>query len=97
MERDAMISLRVLFTALFIVSLTPTVTLAHGAPNAGKCYNGWHNVGGSCHRPHGDNGSSEPDDKRFIKNGGKCYNGWFLDTKNNKCVKSRGLWGWLTD
>ena len=33
----------------------------------------------------------------YIKNGGKCFNGWFLDTKENKCVESRGLWGWITD
>mgnify|MGYP001201556705 CR=1 FL=1 len=69
------------------------IAIADGIPNAGKCYNGWHNDGGRCHPPHGESDSG----KRYIKNGGKCYNGWFLDTKKNKCVKSRGLWGWLID
>tara|TARA_B100000780_G_C20767946_1_gene304952 strand:+ start:235 stop:525 length:291 start_codon:yes stop_codon:yes gene_type:complete len=86
-----------LFTALFILSLIPSVIVANGTPNKGKCYNGWHNVSGRCHAPHGNTTSADPDSKRFIKNGGKCFNGWFLDTEKNKCVKSRGLWGWLTD
>jgi hypothetical protein len=88
-------SFRLISLVLFAIAFSHSNAVANGTPNAGKCYNGWHNVEGRCHAPHGDNSTSSG--KRYIKNGGKCYNGWFLDTEKNKCVESRGLWGWITD
>jgi hypothetical protein len=82
-----------LLALVFCVGITVNTTevQAHGTVNGGHCYNGWHLKNGKCHKPHSTK------DKRYIKNGGKCYNGWFLDTETGKCVKSRGIWGWLTD
>ena len=88
-------SFKLFSLVLLTIAFSQSNAVAHGTPNAGKCYKGWHNVGGRCHEPHSDSSSSSG--KRYIKNGGKCYNGWFLDTKENKCVESRGLWGWITD
>ena len=88
---------KIFLVLILMLGGTPSVTYSNGTPNGGKCYNGWHMLSGSCHRPHASTNSYKSECKRFIKNGGKCYNGWFLDTEKNKCVKSRGLWGWLTD
>lgn len=80
----------------FLLIIFSNAAQADGKVNGGKCYNGWHNSYGKCHPPH--SGSTQQNSgSRYIKNGGHCYNDWFLDTHKNKCVKSRGLWGWLTD
>jgi hypothetical protein len=81
-----------LSVSFFIVAPPINFVQAHGTVDGGHCYNGWHLKNGKCHEPH-----STSEGSRYIKNGGRCYNGWFLDKETGKCVKSRGVWGWLTD